>query len=203
MPLRKSSRNDGSAKMKYKTALRRSIVILSILILSVAIGFVFQLVCDKIDETNHPREYSEYVEKYSAEYGVPEYIIYSVIKVESGFDSSAKSSAGAIGLMQLMPDTFKGLVAEMKETYQADLIYGPETNIRYGTYYLSKLYLKYQKWDTVYAAYNAGETKVDEWLDDGEFSEDGKALQSIPYSETEKYVAKINKAAETYMRLYY
>lgn len=189
--------------MKFNSAAKRSIVILSILVISVLLGFLFQNICDRIDRSNYPCEYSEYVKKYSAEYGVPEYIIYSVIKVESGFDSSAESSAGAVGLMQLMPDTFKYIAAELKEDYKAELIYGPETNIRYGTYYLSKLYLKYQKWDTVFAAYNGGEANVDGWLKNNDYSEDGETLKSIPFAETDKYVAKINRAAETYMRLYY
>lgn len=189
--------------MKYKSGIRRSVVILSILALSILIGFLFQIICDGIDRKNYPQKYSEYVEKYSDEFGVPEYIIYSTIKVESGFDSSAESSAGAVGLMQLMPDTFRYLVSELKETYQADLIYGPETNIRYGTYYLSKLYMKYKNWDTVYAAYNGGETNVDGWLADKQYSEDGVTLDSIPFKETKKYVAKMNRAIEVYTRLYY
>ena len=189
--------------MKYKSGLRRTIVILVILALSVFIGFLFQIIGDGIDRKNYPRKYSEYVEKYSDEFGVPEHIIYSVIKVESGFDSSAESSAGAVGLMQLMPDTFRYLAAELKETYNAELIYGPETNIRYGTYYLSKLYVKYQNWDTVFAAYNGGETNVDEWLSDSEYSEDGKTLKEIPFKETRKYVSKLNKAMDVYTRLYY
>jgi len=189
--------------MKNKKAARRSIVILSILAVSVLVGFLYQFIWDKIDRANYPREYSEFVEKYSEEYGVPEYIIYSTIKVESGFDSSARSSAGAIGLMQIMPDTFRYLMAEVKEDYKADLIYGPETNIRFGTYYLSKLYLKYGNWDTVFAAYNGGTTNVDGWLKDKEYSEDGKTLKNIPFPETENYVVKMNKAIEVYMRLYY
>lgn len=189
--------------MKQKNAARRSIVILSILALSVLIGFLYQLVWDKIDRSNYPKEYSEFVEKYSEEYGVPEYIIYSTIKVESDFDSSAESKAGAVGLMQLMPETFRYLMAEVKEDYKADLIYGPETNIRFGTYYLSKLYLKYGEWDTVFAAYNGGETNVDGWLKDKAYSEDGSRLDEIPFPETEKYVAKMNDAIEVYMRLYY
>ncbi|MBE6708178.1 MAG: lytic transglycosylase domain-containing protein [Ruminococcaceae bacterium] len=189
--------------MKHKNAVRRSAVILSILALSVLIGFLYQFIWDRIDRSNYPREYNKFVERYSEEYGVPEYIIYSTIKVESNFNSSAESSAGAIGLMQLMPETFKYLMAEMKEDYKADLIYGPETNIRYGTYYLSKLYLKYGKWDTVFAAYNGGETNVDGWLKDKEYSSDGRTLENIPFKETEKYVAKMNRAIEVYMRLYY
>jgi len=189
--------------MKYKSAIRRSVVIISILLLSVLIGFLYQFVCDKIDRANYPQKFTEYVQKYSVEYGVPEYVVYSTIKVESGFDSSAESSAGAIGLMQLMPDTFKYLMTEMHEEYKSDLIYGPETNIKCGTYYLSKLYLKYKNWDTAFAAYNGGETNVDGWLKDKAYSEDGVKLDKIPFPETEKYVAKMNRAIEVYTRLYY
>lgn len=189
--------------MKYKGALRRSAVILTILALSVLAGFLFQVVSDGIDRKNHPRKFSEYVERYSEEYGVPEYIVYSTIKVESGFDSGAESSAGAVGLMQLMPETFRYLMSELKEEYKSDLIYGPETNIRCGTYYLSKLYLKYRDWDTVFAAYNGGESNVDSWLSDGEYSEDGVTLKKIPFPETEKYVAKLRHSMEVYTRLYY
>lgn len=189
--------------MKYKNALKRSAVILAILSLSVLIGFLFQLMCDKIDRSNYPKEYAGYVEMYSKKYSVPEHIVYSVIKVESGFDSSAESSAGAIGLMQLMPETFRAMMAELREEYKADLIYGPETNIRVGTYYLSKLYQKYGNWNTVFAAYNGGETNVDGWLKDKECSDDGIKLKKIPFPETEKYVAKVNRAMETYLRLYY
>lgn len=189
--------------MRYKSALRRSAVILAILSLSVIIGFLYQLIWDNIDRKNYPQSYSKYVEKYSEMYGVPEYIVYATIKVESGFSSNAVSSAGAVGLMQLMPDTFQYLMAENKEAYEPDLIYGPETNIRYGTYYLSKLYLKYQNWDTVFAAYNGGSTNVDGWLADKEYSEDGVTLKKIPFPETSKYVAKMNRAMSIYMRLYY
>jgi len=189
--------------MKYRSALRRSAVILIILALSVLFGFLFQVISDGIDKKGHPRRYDEFVEKYSAEFGVPEYIVYSVIKVESGFDSSVQSSAGAVGLMQLMPSTFKSLMTEVKEDYKADLIYGPETNIRFGTMLLSKLYLKYGNWDTVFAAYNAGETVVDGWLNDPSYTEDGITLKKIPYGETDKYVTKIRRAMEVYMRLYY
>ena len=91
---------------KIKTALRRSAVILIIIALSVAFGFLWQKISDSIDRKNYPRQYEETVTKYSVEYGVPEYVIYAVIRTESGFDSGARSGAGALGLMQIMPDTF-------------------------------------------------------------------------------------------------
>ena len=99
---------------KYKKAILQSAVILVILALSVVIGFLYQVISDRADRAKYPQPYSEYVTKYSTEYGVPEYIIYSTIKVESSFNSNAESSAGAIGLMQIMPDTLENRVRRVQ-----------------------------------------------------------------------------------------
>ncbi len=189
--------------MKKNNAVMRSIVIISILLLSVLCGLLFQVIWDAVDRVTHPKEYSDFVEVYAYEYGVPEYVVYSVIKVESDFESGAVSDVGAVGLMQLMPETFVWLTTENGENLNSATLYDPETNIKYGTYYLSKLYLQFGTWDEVYAAYNAGPTKVAEWLDSEKYSENGKTLDEIPYKETEDYVRKLNKANEIYKKLYY
>lgn len=188
--------------MKNK-AVYRSIVIISILLLSVLCGFLFQMIWDAVDKVNYPREYTDYVDIYSDKFGVPEYVIYSVIKVESDFESGAVSEVGAVGLMQMMPKTFVWLTTELGENLNAATLYDPETNIKYGTYYLSKLYLQFGTWDEVYAAYNAGPAQVAEWLKDKKYSENGKTLDEIPFEETEKYVKKLNQANEIYKKLYY
>lgn len=187
---------------KYKSALVRSGVILIILALSVAVGFAYQRISDALDRRNYPREYSDIVTKYSSEYGVPENVIYAVIRTESSFDSGAKSSAGALGLMQIMPSTFDWLVSLTQENYETGMLYDPETNIKYGTYLLSYLYLRYNDWETVYAAYNGGATNVDKWLADTSVCENGK-LVNIPIAETAKYVKKVASSAEKYKELYY
>lgn len=189
--------------MKYKKALMRSLVIITIIILSVLCGLLYQLIFDKYERSAYPRDYREYVEKYSAEYGVPEHLIYSVIKVESDFESGAVSEKGAVGLMQITPDTFNWLTTLTKENLSSGMLYDPETNIKYGTYYLSYLYLKYSSWDTVYAAYNAGEGNVNDWLGEAVDDDGAKKLTDIPFEETREYVKKVNKAAEIYNRLYY
>lgn len=187
---------------KYKSALIRSSVILIILALSVAVGFAYQKISDAYDRRSYPREYSDIVTKYSAEYGVPENVIYAVIRTESSFDSGAKSSAGALGLMQIMPTTFDWLMTLTQESYETGMLYDPDTNIKYGTYLLSYLYLRYNNWETVYAAYNGGATNVDRWLADTSVCEDGK-LVNIPIEETAKYVKKVSASAEKYKELYY
>lgn len=189
--------------MRYKDALKRSVVIVVILILSVICGLLFDFFYDKYERKAYPKDYEEYVEKYASQYGVPEYVVYAVIKTESDYNSGAVSEAGAVGLMQMVPDTFNWLTTLTKETLDKGMLYDPETNIKYGTYYLSYLYLKYGSWDTVYAAYNAGEGNVDEWLGEAADAEGAKKLTEIPFKETESYVKKVNKAAEIYDRLYY
>ena len=140
----------------------------------------------------YPREYEEYVSKYSAEYNVPEYTVYSVIKAESDFSQDARSAAGACGLMQLMPSTHRYLAQRLGT--KGD-IFAPEENIRCGVYYLSLLYKKYNDWTLALAAYNAGEGNVDKWLEGEPFE--------IEFPETKLYVKKLEVIQEKYISLYY
>jgi len=189
--------------INWKTTVRRSAVIVIILVLSILSGLLYQIVWDRIDRARYPQEYSEYVSACSAVYGVPEYVIYSVIKTESDFSSNAVSSAGAVGLMQITPDTFSWISMMMKRSDDVGMLYDPKTNIEYGTYLLSYLYAKYNRWDTVFAAYNAGMGITDEWLADPAYSDEDGKLTDIPYKETRSYVKKVNGAIDVYKRLYY
>ncbi len=186
-----------------KTTVLRSIAVILIVSLSIGVGILIDRILDEVDRQSHPREFSEYVEEYSEAYGVPEYIIYAIIKTESDFVSSAKSGAGAIGLMQIMPATFEWMCDLLGEDYEHGMLYDPETNIKYGTYYLSYLYGIYARWPTVYAAYNAGLGTVDIWLKSAKYSNDGMSLYYIPYEETRNFVEDVTKASELYASLYY
>ena len=184
-------------------------LILIIIVIAIAFGFLFDFICTRIELGLHPRpdEYAEFVEKYAQEYSVSEELVWAVIKTESGFDSSAVSNKGAIGLMQMMPSTFEWLTNDiLRDHHNSGMLYDPETNIRYGTYYLSRLYSRFGDWDTAIAAYNGGEGNVSEWLADLRYSDDGKKLkiENIPdeFSETENYVKKVNKAFRKYKELY-
>ncbi len=183
-------------------SLKRSLVIILILIISVLVGYVSQLIWNNLERKWYPREYSDFVERYASEYGVPEYVIYSVIKVESNYQSNAVSHAGAVGLMQITPETFDWIMMLLGEELDRGMLYDPETNIKYGTYLLSYLYTEFGIWDTVFAAYNAGMARIKGWLKDAEYSEGDGTLSYIPIEETREYVPKINKAIEKYKRLY-
>ena len=104
----------------------------------------------------YPRSYSEYVEKYCAVYDINPNLAYAVIHTESGFDSNAVSHLGACGLMQLMPETFDWLRAKDKKNgSQYSDIFDPETNIRYGVYFLSIIQHRFSSERSAIAAYHA------------------------------------------------
>ena len=95
-------------------------------------------------EFTYPTSYEEYVLKYSREYGVEPELVYAVIKTESSFDENAVSNVGARGLMQLMEDAYSWVKYRLgdESEYNFDVMFDPETNIKYGTYYLSYLLKK-------------------------------------------------------------
>ena len=160
----------------------------------------------KVYSAFYPQKYSEQVQKYAAEFGVEEPLVYAVIRTESGFRPEVESHAGAVGLMQLMPSTFEWLQEGLDGgiTYNAASLTDPDINIRYGTYLLSVLLMQYDdNMSTAVAAYNAGIATVGGWLEDSSYSSDGKTLTRIPYEETERYVERVQSAYSLYKKLYY
>lgn len=188
-----------------KKAIWRSFIVLLILSLSVGAGFLYCEFYERYERKLYPipEEFQGLVEKYSAEYGVPEVILYSVIKAESNFQSNAVSHAGAVGLMQITPATCDWIAMRLGETSEPALLYDPDTNVRYGAYFLSYLKLRYENWDTVFAAYNAGHGNVDKWLANPDYSDGNGVLKKIPFPETETYVKRVNENRSVYGRLYF
>jgi soluble lytic murein transglycosylase len=152
----------------------------------------------------YPRTYSSIVEQEARKDNLDPYLVYAVIRQESNFNADAKSSAGAIGLMQLTPDTFEWLQRKDKRDIPLpkDDLYNPEINIRYGCRFLAYLTKKYEIRRTALCAYNAGVSRVDSWLKDRNTSKDGKNLDVIPYSETRKYAANVEQIYRQYQELY-
>lgn len=180
-----------------------AVVVLIILIVSLLFGFLFDLICCGVERISYPRRFREYVEANASRFDVPEEVLYAVMRAESGFDSAAESSAGAVGLMQLMPDTFRWLTQDVLHEYLEDgMRYDPETSIRYGACLLSRYYLHFGRWDLAIAAYNAGEARVDSWLSDESLADGNGGLKSIPYRETRQYVSRVQKTIRVYEKLY-
>ena len=177
--------------------------VILIIVAAVICGVFLDLLITKVEKNIYPVKYSEYVEKYSTKFGVPQKVIYAVIKTESDFNETAVSVASAHGLMQMTEETFFDVAAMLGETPSAFDIYDPETNIRYGTRYLFYLYEMYDgNWDTALAAYNAGLGNVNKWLEDASLSDPDGNLTDIPFKETREYVKKVNTAIKKYEKLY-
>ena len=140
------------------------------------------------------RRYADLIREISLEYGVDPAVVLAVSEVESHFDPEAKSSAGAVGLMQLMPDTASWVAKCIPiENYKDEDLFVPETNVRIGVWYLSYLYRVFDESWQVFAAYNAGEGTVKDWISDENFKK-----EDIPYSETANYVKKVERALKRY-----
>lgn len=155
---------------------------------------------DENDDHSDPSstyEYHDIIVKYAQEYNVPVTLVYAVIECESSFRENTKSSAGACGLMQLMPVTYNDVREWLDLDYTDDQIMDPEINIQCGTYYLSRMYRMFDDWELAVAAYNAGPGNVQKWLKNDDYTDDGK-LVYIPFKETSNHVKKVTKAWEKY-----
>lgn len=159
---------------------------------------------NRVQKSIYPIKYQDYVSEYAKQYHVEEALIYAVIKCESSFEPEAVSAVGAKGLMQITPDTFDWLKSKTGEHhYDADDLHDPQVNIRYGTYLLSLNLEQFEDEKVALAAYHAGRGIVQSWLQNSEYSADGKTLDSIPYKDTSHYVERVISVHETYTNLYY
>lgn len=148
----------------------------------------------------YPLKYKEQVLEYSQEFNVEAELVYAIIKTESGFKENAESSDKAKGLMQITDSTAEYISKKLQEVNYD--IFDIVTNIRFGTYYISYLTERFDSVELAIVAYNAGEGKVKEWLNQTEYSKDGKSIQSIPYTESANYYKRICKNLNIYRKLY-
>lgn len=137
-------------------------------------------------------EYLALIDECATLYSVDSSVVTAVCYVESHFRKDAISSAGAIGIMQIMPETGEWIATALSIPIADDYLYDPKINIRIGTYYLACLYAKFDAEWCVFAAYNAGEHRVSEWL------KEGITQDTIPFPETKNYVKKVEIARKRY-----
>jgi len=142
----------------------------------------------------YPLRYEQIVRGHAHNYDLDPALLAAVIYQESKFKANARSSSGAIGLMQLLPDTAKGIALHTGgSAFTVDDLYNPEINVRYGAWYLRHLLTKYGDERTALAAYNAGQDNVDRWRAAG---------QGIQFSETRAYVKRVEDLKKIYRDAY-
>ena len=125
------------AKKRKRSILAPILALL--LVLALAGTLLFSTFRDKIEHWEYPQRFTEYVEYYAGKYGIDPMILYAFIRTESNFDPNADSDAGARGLMQITEVTFDWIKMKIapKESLTFDDLYDPETNIRFGSYFVS------------------------------------------------------------------
>lgn len=172
-----------------KVIKRLLVLLLIIIIILFAFGYLILFITVR---DNH-KPYIELIEKYSQEYGVEKELVASVIKAESGFNPEAHSHADAKGLMQITDETGEWIANKLEEEFEEEKLYDPETNIRYGVYYLDYLINYYKSVDYAIMAYNAGLGNVDLWIKEGILTGRLKDYENIPFAETRNYIHKVKK----------
>jgi soluble lytic murein transglycosylase len=136
----------------------------------------------------YPLEYEQIVIGHARNYDLDPALLAAVIYEESRFDADARSEQGAVGLMQLLPETAEGIATRTGGSrFEVSDLLDPEINVRYGSWYLRHLMRKYGDVRTALAAYNGGQGNVD---------------RGVQFQETRDYVDQVLDTRETYEQAY-
>ena len=172
--------------------------LLALLVVGAALGGAFAYVNSTEPgwyvRLRYPLRYDTIVRGHARNYRLDPALVAAVIYQESKFRAHARSSSGAIGLMQLLPATAKGIAIHTGGSrFRVADLDNPEINVRYGAWYLRHLLDKYGDEKTALAAYNAGQENVDHWRASG---------SGIAFSETRHYVSRVEHLETLYRRGY-
>lgn len=178
----------------------RTLPILAMVLVAVLCFGMQSLPADLARRFLFQMEHQQEILDSSSRHGVDPLLVCAVIDCESNWEEAATSEAGAVGLMQLMPDTS----AEMASfglvdmwSYDPANLTDPATNIEYGCAYLGWLSRQLSSTDEVIAAYNAGPGAVESWLSSG-----GDVADAIDIPETALYLVRVNETYDRYQQLY-
>lgn len=146
------------------------------------------------EQLRYPLRYEQIVVGHAENYKLEPHLVAAVIYQESKFEADAVSSSGAVGLMQLLPETGQGIADRTGgNNWTPEDLRNPELNVRYGSWYLRHLLDKYGDEELALAAYNAGQTNVDRWRAQG---------LGIQFDETRHYVERVVELKGIYARAY-
>ncbi|MBP3656539.1 MAG: lytic transglycosylase domain-containing protein [Clostridia bacterium] len=166
-----------------------------------------RLEAEAAEKAQHPLIYADLIVANSLQQGLDPALVAAVILRESSYNPEAVSYAGARGLMQLMEDTAQWVAHKLDEddaSYSFDNLFDPETNIRYGTWYLGYLSRRFDGDEKkIVCAYHAGQGNVDSWLKNPAYSSDGVTLDVIPTEDTAAYAGRVLKARSVYQKYYF
>jgi soluble lytic murein transglycosylase-like protein/TolA-binding protein len=157
-----------------------------------------------IAEGLYPKGHMSPINDTLSRYNLDPLLVLSLIRQESAFNARVTSKANAVGLMQLIPPTAKEVAHTLGlGNPSTENLKNPDFNVRLGIEYLNSLLVSFNQ-NMVYAlaAYNAGPTKIRQWVALRSDMTHLEFIESIPYSETRNYVKKILRNYAIYLSLY-
>jgi soluble lytic murein transglycosylase len=177
---------------------------LALVIAFAALASMVWYFSDGIEKWLYPIKYQAEINQAAEKNELDELLVAAVIRAESDFKPHLVSEKGAIGLMQIMPDTAEWAADQMRvELPSIAQLEEPQLNIEIGTWYLKSLHQQFENNHIVaIAAYNAGPTNVRKWLQDGTWDGSLEQLLQIPFGETRHYVKRVDRFYEKYVELY-
>ncbi|MEM6448854.1 MAG: transglycosylase SLT domain-containing protein [Cyanobacteria bacterium P01_D01_bin.105] len=156
---------------------------------------------DEYWQAIYPFPYSDIIKGWAQERQINPLLVTGLVRQESRFQPKIESVVGALGLMQVMPETAEWIGERTGvENYELTM---PEDNVEFGTWFLDFTHSQYSN-NSLFAvaSYNAGPAAVDEWIDNGDFSNADEFVEKIPYPETRGYVDAVFGGYWNYLRLY-
>ena len=174
--------------MRTKTKFYIVLIIFLLLLISAL------LVCFHIERHFFPAEHRVIVKKYAGENDLDPLLVAAIIYRESRFDKDAVSRSSARGLMQIMPATGEDIARRLQaDNYLIEDLFDPDTNLRFGCYYMAKMKKEFDYDITLaLAAYNSGPENVKNWLNkEGNTSDN--LTEEYPFTETRNYVTNVRK----------
>ncbi|MFD0958352.1 lytic transglycosylase domain-containing protein [Paenibacillus chungangensis] len=168
------------------------------------VGLLF-LKADWLAKWMYPIHYQADIRASASNYGVEPHLVAAIIRAESNYSTGRQSSKGALGLMQLMPNTANWVVerAGFQAVDEEMLLHRADVSIEVGTWYLKSLHDQFDgNAIAAVAAYNAGPGHVRKWLDAGTWDGQMKSVKSVPFGETRHYVQRVFYYYNKYKDLY-
>jgi soluble lytic murein transglycosylase len=195
-----------SAAARRRTILRRRLTALGgvALLAALAAVLLWPQVHHAVREITLPLRHEDIIRQQARDKGLDPALVAAVIYAESHFRDGQTSPAGALGLMQITPETARYIARKSGGTaFVVGDLATPQVNIAYGTYYLRYLLRRYDGNEAVaLAAYNAGEGNVDRWIASARTRDRALTVDAIPYAETRAYVTRVQDAKRDYASNY-